>query len=373
MTDFKALLGSAVDGLQQEFYAAGETIFEAGGPGNRMFVILAGEISIEVEGRRIDRLQAGTIVGEMALIDDGARSASAVALQDCRLLPVDRALFGRLIQQVPNFAIQVMATMSERTRRLVDKRVALQRLEEELRIARQIQLSLLPGECPVAEGWQFAADYRAAREVGGDLYDFIQVPEEPGKLYFVIADVTGKGVPAAIYMASSRNTMRSEAMSQRGPAEAMTHANRVFSADKVARLFLSAIYAVLEVNTGRLSFALAGHERPLWLQAASGLVSPLEARGMLLGAFPGLAYEEQAITIAPGDSVVFFTDGVTEARNAQGELFGDERLQVVLASSAGASADQLLQAISLQVADFAGETPPSDDLTLVIFRRLPKS
>jgi serine phosphatase RsbU (regulator of sigma subunit) len=373
MTDFRTLLGPAVDQLAQKSYQPGQTIFRAGEPGDTMFVILEGRVTILLAGLAIDQLQAGSIFGEMALVDSGVRSASALALDRCRLAPVDRRLFSRLVQQVPDFATQVMVTMSGRLRRLVDEQARLLRLEEELRIARQIQQSLLPAGCPAVPGWDFAAAYRAAREVGGDLYDFIRVPEDPARLYFVIADVTGKGVPAAIYMAASRNTMRSEAMRLRGPAEALSHANRVFSEDAVARLFLSACYVCLETGSGRLTYGLAGHEQPLWYRAATGRVRPLEAKGVVLGAFPAFTYEEHTITVAPSDSLVFFTDGVTEARNAAGELLGDDRLLDVVASAGGGTASALLEAIAERVSRFVGHTPQSDDLTMVVFHRAPSS
>ena len=161
-----------------------------------------------------------------------------------------------------------------------------QRLQEELKIGRRIQQSLLPQKCPVFPGWEFAAIYRSAREVGGDFYDFILPPEDPERLHIVIADVTGKGVPAALFMATSRAAMRAESVSTLRPSEALGKVNRLVTLDTRSPLFLGAFYATLETKTGRLTFANGGHEWPLWLHKESGEVSYLEARGLVLGCFP---------------------------------------------------------------------------------------
>jgi sigma-B regulation protein RsbU (phosphoserine phosphatase) len=252
---------------------------------------------------------------------------------------------------------------------LHQQEIKRQRLEEELSIGRQIQLSLLPAACPTLPGWEIAATYQAARQVGGDLYDFFELSGQSQRLGLVIADVTGKGVPAAMFMAVSRTIIRAESMTGRNPAAVLQRANRLIVQDSRARLFLSAFYATLDIGSGRLVYANGGHDWPLWLQAATGKCQELDAQGIILGAFREIEVEERAIEVAPGDFLIFYTDGITEARNAEGELFGQVRLQDTVAANPKASAGQMVQAIFEAVQSFAGDTPPADDFTLFVVKR----
>ena len=356
-----------IEGAQS--YPAGQVIFREGQTGTEMFVIADGLVDITLEGRLINRLETGDIFGEMALVDERPRSASAIAVTDCKILPLDQARFASLVQQQPDFATQVMKIMSVRMRHLMEDEVRRQRLEEELAIGRQIQLSLLPDKCPDIPGWEITAVYQAARQVGGDLYDFILPPDDPNILNLVIADVTGKGVPAALFMAFSRTIIRAEAAHGLGPAATLMKANHFIVSDIRSRLFLSAFYASLDTQTGRMVFANGGHDWPLLLCASTNEVRELRIPGLVLGAFPKVLLEEAEITVAPGDALIFYTDGVTEARNADGQFFGEERLKATLAAHRGAGAEELLQSVVTAVAQFVGSTPQSDDFTLVIVKR----
>jgi serine phosphatase RsbU (regulator of sigma subunit) len=286
-------------------------------------------------------------------------------------------VLGRLVGQ-PEFtagdgklamALTHQAVISMETARLHQEEVKRQRLEEELAIGHKIQLSLLPQSCPAVPGWEFAAAYRPARHVGGDLYDFIPLPGEPSHLGMVIADVTGKGIPAALFMAFSRTVIRSEAMNGRSPATILQRANRLIVRDIRYRLFLSAFYATLDTRSGRLVYANGGHNWPLWLRAAPGETHWLAVPGFVLGAFQDVELPEQAIDVRPGDILVFYTDGVTEARNPNGDLFGEERLRATVQANADASPQQLQETIVTAVEGFADGTPLSDDLTLFVVKR----
>ncbi|HEX6386708.1 MAG TPA: SpoIIE family protein phosphatase [Anaerolineae bacterium] len=360
------LLKNATD---HQFYPAGQVIFQEGQPGDVMYVVIDGEVSVTVEGRPIDHLVPGSVFGEMALVDDRPRSATATAATDCNLVVIDHERFASLVQQFPDFALQVMNMMSFRLRRLLDDEIKRQRLEEELAIGRQIQLSLLPERCPDVPGWEFAAFYRSARQVGGDLYDFIASADEPHRLGIVIADVTGKGVPAALFMAFSRTILRAESRTSHSPATILRRANQFILQDIRYRLFLSAFYATLDTRSGRLVYANGGHDWPLWLRASSGEVETLAAPGLLLGVFQDVRLEEREVEVAPGDFLIFYTDGLTEARNAAGQFFGEDRLRETLTAAGATKADQLLQNIVNAVADFTGATPQADDFTLVVVRR----
>ncbi|MDX1616218.1 MAG: SpoIIE family protein phosphatase [Candidatus Promineifilaceae bacterium] len=347
----------------------GQVIFEAGQRGETMYVILAGQVAITLGDQQIDLLEVGSLFGEMALVDEKPRSATATAVGATSLARIDQTAFAELVQQSPAFALDVMAIMSQRLRRMVENEAEYLRLEQELLLGREIQLSLLPGSCPEVPGWDMAAAYRAAQTIGGDLYDFVQDPDQPDQLYLVTADVTGKGIPAALFMASSRSILRSACFTGQGPAAVLGQANRITKLDTRAPLFLSAFISRLDIHSGRLEYANAGHELPLLIRAKSGDLETLEARGILLGAFPELDYEQHEIPLLAGDIVVYFTDGITEARNDAGDFYGLERLQALLRGQEWTTADQVLEAILNAVAEFVGDTPASDDLTVVVVRR----
>ncbi|MCP4516289.1 MAG: SpoIIE family protein phosphatase, partial [Delftia sp.] len=196
-------------------------------------------------------------------------------------------------------ALAAQAAIAIETVRLHLEQVERQRLEEELAIGRQIQLSLLPEACPVIPGWEFAAVYQAARQVGGDLYDFFTLPDQPLQLGMVIADVTGKGVPAALFMAFGRTVIRMESRTGRNPAAVLEQVNRLILQDGRSRLFLTAFYATLDTHSGRLLYANGGHNWPLWLQSATGECQKLKSRSFLLGAFEDIELEERQIDVAP--------------------------------------------------------------------------
>ena len=244
-----------------------------------------------------------------------------------------------------------------------------QRLEEELSVSRRIQRSFLPQASPIASGWEFAALYEAAQQIGGDLYDFFDLPGEADRLGLVIADVTGKGVPAALFMAFARAVFRTEAISDRNPAAILARANQLIVQDNRTKLLLSALYATLNLDTGRLTYASAGHHWPLWYQADTGVVQELEVLGMILGVFPQIELEERTTMLASGDQVVFFTDGVIEAMDIKQRMFGEDRLHAVITAHAQAGAADMVQAIVKAVKAFTGDTPQSDDFTLVVVKR----
>jgi len=247
---------------------------------------------------------------------------------------------------------------------------ALARKTAEISVGREIQLSLLPKSTPSVPGWDFAAAYQAARTVGGDFYDFYQSNTPPARLGIVIADVADKGVPAALFMAVSRTVIRSVAFTGRGPAAALTRANQLLLADSQAELFLSAAYAILKQQTGRVTYANAGHNYPLWYHADSRTVTELRRHGTVLGAFDDINLGDETINLAPGDALVFYTDGITDALNDEGEMFGEERLQAVVAASCTGSAEEVLWAITGALAGFMGETEQADDVTCVVAKRV---
>jgi serine phosphatase RsbU (regulator of sigma subunit) len=242
-----------------------------------------------------------------------------------------------------------------------------QRLEQELAVAREIQRSMLPHSTPTAPGWSIQAAWQAARQVGGDFYDFISLPDD--RLGVVIADVSDKGVPAALFMVLSRSLVRASALSHRSPAEALKRANRLLLADNRAHMFVTVFYGVVDLKTGEMRYASAGHNPPLLCHAGSEEISTLESRGRILGVVKDVPIEEKSILLEPGDTLILYTDGVTEAFSQGEEQFGEERLKEVLCDHKGEELEPLCRSLLDKLSEFTAGQPQFDDLTLVLLRR----
>ena len=241
--------------------------------------------------------------------------------------------------------------------------VRQQRLEREMELARGIQESFLPECCPTVPGWQFSVEWRAARGVGGDFYDLI--PLDAQHLGLLIADVSDKGVAAALYMALSRTVVRIVAKDTLDPAETLKHVNRILLEDSRSGMFVSMFYAVLELGSGQLTYARAGHNPPLVVRAADRSLMRLSPPGVVLGILEEPTIDPGQVQLTPGDALVLYTDGVTEAEDGENNEFGEERLQEVLRSAPNLAAEALVLRISAAVRAFTGERPQFDDLTLM--------
>jgi len=243
-----------------------------------------------------------------------------------------------------------------------------QRQEHELAIGRRIQLSLLPRGLPQVAGWEFHATYRAAREVGGDFYDFIEVPGDSGLLGLSIGDVTGKGVPAALMMATTRVLLRTGATAGASPAAVLAGANRQIVEDNRSGLFATVLQARLELASGRVTVANAGHEPPI-LVRAGGRARRLPLGGALLGLYRTVEPAETRIALEAGDLLVLYTDGVTDARSQRRGFFGERRLLAAIRNARGGTAAAVGAAILGAVDAFSAGAPQFDDLTLLVVRR----
>jgi serine phosphatase RsbU (regulator of sigma subunit) len=239
-----------------------------------------------------------------------------------------------------------------------------ERFEQELRIARLIQQTLLPKELPALHGWQTAAYYQPARAVGGDFYDFLAF--EDGRLGIFIGDVTDKGVPAAILMATTRSFLRSIAQVETSAGKVLEKTNNLLCPDMPPNMFVTCLYAILDPISGRLQYANAGHDLPY--RRHSGGVSELYATGMPLGLMPDMYYQEKETTLAPGESVLFYSDGLVEAHNIHREMFSFPRLKALLAERAGDKT--LIDSLLSELAAFTGpDWEQEDDVTLVTLHR----
>jgi serine phosphatase RsbU (regulator of sigma subunit)/anti-sigma regulatory factor (Ser/Thr protein kinase) len=271
----------------------------------------------------------------------------------------DRRLLDKLAAQAAP-ALRVAQLVREQQAEAATR----QRFEQELEVARLIQQNFLPRELPDLPGWQIAAYYRPAREVGGDFYDVIPLPD--GRVGFVVGDVTDKGVPAALVMSATRSVLRASAQRLIEPGVVLERVNEHLCPDMPAKMFVTCLYGVLDPSSGHLRFANAGHDLP-YVKTADGVVE-LRARGMPLGLMTGMAYEEKEAILAPGDSVLLHSDGVVEAHDPDRGMFGFPRLKEVMAGVPGGQ--ELIDRVLSDLAAFTGpDAEQEDDITMVTLQR----
>jgi serine phosphatase RsbU (regulator of sigma subunit)/anti-sigma regulatory factor (Ser/Thr protein kinase) len=271
----------------------------------------------------------------------------------------DRVLLNNLaIQAAP--AVRVAQLVREQQAQIR----ARERIEQELRVARLIQQTLLPKDLPAIPGWRLSARYLPAREVGGDFYDFLYF--EDGRLGLVIGDVTDKGVPAALVMATTRSVLRSAAQRLISPCEVLKRVNDAIYDDIPPKMFVTCLYAVLDPATGLLQYANAGHDLPY--RRHKGGVSELRATGMPLGLMPGMSYEEKETVLAPGENILFYSDGIVEAHNLDGNMFSFPRLMELVGKHADDTT--LIDFLLAELAAFTGpDWEQEDDVTMVTLQR----
>lgn len=269
------------------------------------------------------------------------------------------SLLDALAQQVAQ-ALRVVELIQEQQAQATER----EHIEQELRTAREIQQTFLPREAPGLPGWQLVPYYHPAREVGGDFYDFI--PLADGRLGLVIGDVSGKGIPAALVMTATRTMLRTAAQSSDAPGEILARVNELLCVDIRQGTFVTCFYAILDPLSGRVQFANAGHEPPYHWQSEA--VAQLWATGMPLGLLPGSCYDTHEASIAPGDSLLFYSDGVTEAHNASREMFGRSRVQSCVNSHPDGR--ELITLLMTELGRFTGaEWEQEDDVTLLVLQR----
>lgn len=264
-------------------------------------------------------------------------------------------------------AIASTAAIAIENARLYQVAVEKSRMERELQMARTVQISLLPAELPQLPGWEFAARWQPARQVAGDLYDFIPLP---GRLGLVVADVTDKGLPAALFMVFSRSVVRNSLARAATPQEGILQANRAICAESSHGLFVTLFYAQLDPASGEIIYVNAGHNPALLYRAGQGRLVALPNTGMPLGVEAEAEYSQRTAQLEPGDFLVLYTDGITEAIDGRREQYGEERLEQAILAAHQRPVDQVAAAIEADLGRFTGPTAPFDDVTLMIVKRV---
>jgi serine phosphatase RsbU (regulator of sigma subunit)/anti-sigma regulatory factor (Ser/Thr protein kinase) len=326
--------------------------------------------AVEVDSLQLDSPALKTLKGQgvklvVPLVSQGelvGLLALGPRLSDQQYSSDDRGLLSTLaIQAAP--ALRVAQMIREQQGAIRER----ERLNQELHVARSIQRTLLPKDLPVFPGWKLAEYYKPAREVGGDFYDFLSFAD--GRLGIIIGDVTDKGIPAALVMASTRSMLRSVAQGQGegSPGAVLERVNNLLYQDIPPRMFVTCLYAILDTASGRLIYANAGHDLPYL--SHNGHASELLATGMPLGLMPDMSYEEKEATLVPGDSILFYSDGLVEAHDPKRAMFGFPRLMTLLEEHPDNTPviDYLLSKLD----EFTGPGwEQEDDVTMVSLQRV---
>ena len=259
-------------------------------------------------------------------------------------------------------AIESVRDMTER--RLMEQ--TLEKTRTELHIAAEIQKRFIPEKTPFIQNFEIAAKSIPAMEVGGDFYDFISLPE--GKYGMVIADVAGKSIPAALFMALSRTIVRADATHQSKTSEVLKNANHMIAADATAGMFVTLLYSILDGKALTFNYANAGHSPPLLFRSETSRFEVGTVTGIALGAKDDVEYEDGTIRLSPGDIAIFYTDGVTEAMNIRGELYGLSRLTDIVSESHQLSSKKLVDKVINDISEFSAGIEPNDDITLIVLK-----
>lgn len=378
-------------------FPAETLLFTEGRTGDRFYILLDGEVEIiKALGTDAERLlavrRASSFIGEMSLFDRrGRHTASVRARTMLHLLEMTRADFDALLHRQPDLAYEMVRVLSLRLdesenltiRDLLEKNRQLkqayhdleaaqaqliekEKLEAELNVARTIQRSILPHDRPQLPGFDFGMRIEPMTSVGGDFFDFI--PLGDGQLGLAVGDVSGHGVPAAIFMALTFSLLRAEASRARSPREALQAVNRHLLDLNDSGMFVTVLYGILNGVTREFRYARAGHDLPLVMDTQREVLRLEKELGQTLGLFPDPVLDEHSLTLPSGSLLFLYTDGVTEATNAAGEFFQAQRLQAVLSADRWVSAQDVCDTVWNALQMYSGVSAPHDDVTLVAVR-----
>ncbi|GAB4518548.1 MAG: hypothetical protein OHK0046_26300 [Anaerolineae bacterium] len=266
-------------------------------------------------------------------------------------------------------AMSAQAAISIENARLMAQEMRQRLIDQELETAKRIQISFLPQQLPQPPGWEIATFWMPMRDVGGDFYDFYRLPD--GRWAAVIADVSGKGIPAAMFMAFGVTVLRFAMRLGFSPAELLRHANRSIIDNQQSRMFATVFVTYFDFATGRIEYGSGGHNPPLLYRASTQTCAYLEVEGVAMGLFPQAVFEEAALTMEPGDVLVMYTDGITEVIDENEDEFGEDRLEalVIAQASAGASAQQITEYIVETITRFCVDPHGFDDETLIVVKK----
>jgi sigma-B regulation protein RsbU (phosphoserine phosphatase) len=268
-------------------------------------------------------------------------------------------------------AISSSAAIAIENARLYQLAIEKGRMERELQMAYQVQSSLIPSDIPSVSGWEFAAFWRPARKVAGDYFDFYSGGDD--RLGMVIADVADKGMPAALFMAFSRSILRASMQRASAPKDGIAEANDLICTDSVYGMFLTLVYCLFNLDAGEVTYVNAGHNPPLFYRSKKDELIELTRTGIPLGIDEEATYDQESTKLNPGDFILFYTDGVCDAMNSEGQEFGMERVRSVLLDTSQQSAAEILDAVEKAISEYTKTVNQFDDITMLVAKRKGRS
>lgn len=380
---FRGVSGEALEDLADRFpiqtFAAETLVLERGDPNRHLLAVLAGGLRVSLDppgsGETIE-IGVGECVGEMSIIDEVPASAYVVATEGTRLLLIDARSFLDELMPIPGVARNLMSALAGRMRRSdaqliqrVRHEVEMEQAQRELDYARSIQLSLLPQAPILADEARLRCVGRmcTAREVGGDFYDIFRLDDR--HVFFVIADVCGKGLPAALFMVRAMAVLRAQTVSREAPAayveQVAARLNAQLCEYNEARQFLTAFCAIVDLQTLRMHYVNAGHNPPVLALGDGAFGYLAEPINPIVGMVEGLEYRAGEVQLGPQSVLLLYTDGVTEAEDTAGDMLGEDRLLACLDTRPDRNVDDLVEAVFSEVTRFAADAPQSDDITVL--------
>ncbi len=366
--------------MKKETFKKGDLLFRAGDAADRMFYIAKGAVRL-VEINKI--VKQGEVIGEMGIFSPlKERTASAACEEDLEVYTMGKDGLIKFFGQDPGLAIELIQLSIKRfIENLKAETAARERIESELRIARDIQASMLPTVFPEQKEFELFAMMDPAKEVGGDFYDFFFVDEK--RLCFVIGDVSGKGVPAALFMAITKTLIKNEAKRGLSTDEILTRVNNIMCPDNSTCQFVTVFCAILDIQTGQMQFCNAGHNPPLVYDNShcENCQDPMERcthqgcfnylkvpGGFVMGVMENVLSQNNSMTLLPGDTIFLYTDGVTEAMNPEQQQFSEPRLKNLLREMQDDNIKDMISRMREEVSAFARGAPQSDDITMLAVR-----
>jgi sigma-B regulation protein RsbU (phosphoserine phosphatase) len=351
--------------MKKETYKKGEFLFKAGDIADKMFYIKKGAIRLPEINKTI---QEGEVIGEMGIFSPfKERTASAVCEEDLEAYTMGKDEVIQFFSHDPNLAINLIQLSIKRfIENLKAETAARERIESELRIAAEIQTSMLPRVFPQRKEFEIFALMDPAKEVGGDFYDFFFVGGD--RLCFNIGDVSGKGVPAALFMAITKTLLKTEALRGLSSEEVVNQVNNILYPDNQTCMFVTIFCIILNLETGEIEFANGGHNPPLISTDSGGFEFMQVPKGFVIGAMENSKCGSAKTILKPGDTIFLYTDGVTEAMSPQSQLFSEERLKACLIKLKDRGITEIIQGTLEEIRTFAQGAPQSDDITMVALR-----
>ena len=331
------------------------------------------DIDMVLTDINMPRMDGLTLLEQIPKVDPNIRSVIVSAYGDMKNIrtAMNRGAFDFITKPIDfeDMKVTIQRTLHhlELWREALESRDKLVALQNELSVANKMQQSILPTSFPTGRGFEIFGSMKPARDVGGDFFDVLSL--EDGRIGLVVADVSDKGVPAALFMMSSRTLLKGAAIGLDAPGKVLSEVNQLLQEENAAAMFVTVFYATFDPENGELTYANGGHNTPLVVHAdgSSTVIPP--TGGIALGVVPDFTYEESSMTLQPGDRVVLYTDGVTEAENDHGDQFGLERLCEVFTNGTPTDARATNGAVFDAVEAFAGEAPQFDDVTCLTLRR----